>query len=372
MEGSNIKNRNDFYNKGQTKYQKYENRSPDNYRRGSRYQNDSHNYRDNKKDFLINHKRARYSDDSKSPHRGGKNYSYHYNYNGARGYNVNDSRRNFNSQRSGNRIYNESSYYQESRSNDHNRNNRGYKNYKDNKGNYHSNTRYEEKNHIYPGYDRRFDNKDYYRKKKIEHYSRDDKRNRHKQEYYREYHNRNKNKYENNRSKYHNDNRKKKFHRRDRSKSESRCLNRGFHRRKSIDLKRFDNNHAKEIEEWRKEHKKDNHDRNGEDLKGYKQHVKAYRPDSSKKITKKESRSKSSYVSRDRHYSNSKSVSKKSSSSSSPSSSKSDEGHFKYKVGEIINKKYKILEFLGDGTFGRVLECKNLENGENYAIKVKT
>jgi hypothetical protein len=74
----------------------------------------------------------------------------------------------------------------------------GYKNYKDNKVNYHSNTRYEEKNHIYPGYDRRFDNKDYYRKKKIEHYSRDDKRNRHKQEYYREYHNRNKNKYENN------------------------------------------------------------------------------------------------------------------------------------------------------------------------------
>jgi hypothetical protein len=58
-------------------------------------------------------------------------------------------------------------------------------------------------------------------------------------------------------------------------------------------------------------------------------------------------------------------------SSSSSSSSSSDLGHFRYKIGDLINGTYKIEEFLGDGTFGRVLECSKIGGGsEKYAVKV--
>lgn len=60
----------------------------------------------------------------------------------------------------------------------------------------------------------------------------------------------------------------------------------------------------------------------------------------------------------------------KSPSSSSSSSSGKDEGHYEYKIGNLINGKYRIEKLLGDGTFGRVLECKNLNDRELYAIKV--
>jgi len=32
--------------------------------------------------------------------------------------------------------------------------------------------------------------------------------------------------------------------------------------------------------------------------------------------------------------------------------------------------RYKIENFLGDGTFGRVLDCRNLEDNQMYAVKV--
>jgi hypothetical protein len=78
------------------------------------------------------------------------------------------------------------------------------------------------------------------------------------------------------------------------------------------------------------------------------------------------SKSKSWKGSRKRSYSKSY----KSKSSRSSSNSSSDFGHFKYQIGDVINKKYRIEEFLGDGTFGRVLEVKSLDNNEFYAIKV--
>lgn len=59
-----------------------------------------------------------------------------------------------------------------------------------------------------------------------------------------------------------------------------------------------------------------------------------------------------------------------SSSSSSSGSSSSSLNHYKFKLGEIINENYKIEKLLGDGTFGRVLECTNLQTKENCAIKV--
>eukprot|EP00357_Protocruzia_adherens_P032055 CAMPEP_0115047052 /NCGR_PEP_ID=MMETSP0216-20121206/49095_1 /TAXON_ID=223996 /ORGANISM="Protocruzia adherens, Strain Boccale" /LENGTH=604 /DNA_ID=CAMNT_0002430211 /DNA_START=17 /DNA_END=1834 /DNA_ORIENTATION=- len=47
-----------------------------------------------------------------------------------------------------------------------------------------------------------------------------------------------------------------------------------------------------------------------------------------------------------------------------------DEGHFSYMIGDFITKKYKITKFLGDGTFGRVLECFDKDKGETVAIKI--
>jgi dual-specificity kinase len=76
----------------------------------------------------------------------------------------------------------------------------------------------------------------------------------------------------------------------------------------------------------------------------------------------------------------SKTVSKHSSSSSSSSNSskskKGDEGHYNYKLGNFINDYQvyiifiEIKNFLGDGTFGRVLECERISDGELFAVKI--
>ena len=44
--------------------------------------------------------------------------------------------------------------------------------------------------------------------------------------------------------------------------------------------------------------------------------------------------------------------------------------HYKYKIGKVIKDRYKITKWLGDGTFGRVLEVKDLKYNEYYAMKV--
>ena len=53
-----------------------------------------------------------------------------------------------------------------------------------------------------------------------------------------------------------------------------------------------------------------------------------------------------------------------------------DAGHFDYEIGDVINNKYKITNFLCDGTFGRVLECIKcneellINKNKKYAVKI--
>ncbi|CAK7353394.1 unnamed protein product [Dovyalis caffra] len=46
------------------------------------------------------------------------------------------------------------------------------------------------------------------------------------------------------------------------------------------------------------------------------------------------------------------------------------EGHYIFNLGENITPRYKILSKMGEGTFGRVLECWDRETREYVAIKV--
>ncbi|GER40376.1 protein kinase [Striga asiatica] len=46
------------------------------------------------------------------------------------------------------------------------------------------------------------------------------------------------------------------------------------------------------------------------------------------------------------------------------------DGHYVYSLGENLTPRYKILSKMGEGTFGRVLECWDRERREYVAIKV--
>uniref|UniRef100_A0A0D9V2G1 Protein kinase domain-containing protein n=1 Tax=Leersia perrieri TaxID=77586 RepID=A0A0D9V2G1_9ORYZ len=46
------------------------------------------------------------------------------------------------------------------------------------------------------------------------------------------------------------------------------------------------------------------------------------------------------------------------------------DGHYVFELGENLNRRYKILSKMGEGTFGRVLECWDRETREYVAIKV--
>ncbi|KAM0973692.1 hypothetical protein ACFX2C_016982 [Malus domestica] len=46
------------------------------------------------------------------------------------------------------------------------------------------------------------------------------------------------------------------------------------------------------------------------------------------------------------------------------------EGHYIYNLGENLTSRYKILNKMGEGTFGRVLECWDRQTREYVAIKV--
>ncbi|XP_034201038.1 serine/threonine-protein kinase AFC3 isoform X2 [Prunus dulcis] len=46
------------------------------------------------------------------------------------------------------------------------------------------------------------------------------------------------------------------------------------------------------------------------------------------------------------------------------------EGHYVYNLGENLTPRYKILKKMGEGTFGRVLECWDRQAREYVAIKV--
>ena len=42
--------------------------------------------------------------------------------------------------------------------------------------------------------------------------------------------------------------------------------------------------------------------------------------------------------------------------------------HIELRRGDLLNEKFKVLNLLGDGTFGRVVECEY--RGVTFAVKV--
>lgn len=46
------------------------------------------------------------------------------------------------------------------------------------------------------------------------------------------------------------------------------------------------------------------------------------------------------------------------------------DGHFQYELGESLTPRYKILAKMGEGTFGRVLECWDRQKKEYVAVKI--
>jgi len=46
------------------------------------------------------------------------------------------------------------------------------------------------------------------------------------------------------------------------------------------------------------------------------------------------------------------------------------DGHYRYEPGENLSTRYKILSKLGEGTFGRVLECWDRKHKDYVAIKI--
>jgi len=47
-----------------------------------------------------------------------------------------------------------------------------------------------------------------------------------------------------------------------------------------------------------------------------------------------------------------------------------EEGHLIYKVGDVLQNRYKIMAELGEGTFGKVVKCEDLQKGLILAIKI--
>jgi len=47
-----------------------------------------------------------------------------------------------------------------------------------------------------------------------------------------------------------------------------------------------------------------------------------------------------------------------------------EEGHLVYKVGDILQGRFKILAELGEGTFGKVVKCEDVHKGKILAIKI--
>ncbi|KAK1285525.1 Serine/threonine-protein kinase AFC1 [Acorus calamus] len=46
------------------------------------------------------------------------------------------------------------------------------------------------------------------------------------------------------------------------------------------------------------------------------------------------------------------------------------DGHYVFVIGETLTPRYRILSKMGEGTFGQVLECWDMENKEIVAIKI--
>eukprot|EP01135_Chromosphaera_perkinsii_P012112 Nk52_evm50s2579 gene=Nk52_evmTU50s2579 len=46
------------------------------------------------------------------------------------------------------------------------------------------------------------------------------------------------------------------------------------------------------------------------------------------------------------------------------------DGHYLYTIGEIISERYTVISLLGEGTFGKVLECYDMQKRKNVAVKI--
>ena len=47
-----------------------------------------------------------------------------------------------------------------------------------------------------------------------------------------------------------------------------------------------------------------------------------------------------------------------------------EEGHLIFKIGDILQSRYKITAELGEGTFGKVVEIEDLQKDKILAIKI--
>lgn len=47
-----------------------------------------------------------------------------------------------------------------------------------------------------------------------------------------------------------------------------------------------------------------------------------------------------------------------------------EEGHLIYQRHDVLSKRYEIIKDLGEGTFGKVVQCKDYESGEKVAVKI--
>lgn len=53
-----------------------------------------------------------------------------------------------------------------------------------------------------------------------------------------------------------------------------------------------------------------------------------------------------------------------------PSVDDDDDGHLIYKEGDLLQARYYVVKMLGEGTFGKVLECRDIQKSETVALKV--
>ncbi|XP_055959107.1 probable serine/threonine-protein kinase dyrk1 isoform X1 [Patella vulgata] len=74
---------------------------------------------------------------------------------------------------------------------------------------------------------------------------------------------------------------------------------------------------------------------------------------------------------RRRSYSSGSSRDRKNSGERAPSVEDDIDGHLIYRQGDILQARYEIVGTLGEGTFGKVAECKDLQNtGDRLALKI--
>ncbi|XP_069958917.1 probable serine/threonine-protein kinase dyrk2 isoform X3 [Cherax quadricarinatus] len=57
-------------------------------------------------------------------------------------------------------------------------------------------------------------------------------------------------------------------------------------------------------------------------------------------------------------------------SSRAPSVEDDEEGHLIYRNGDVLQDRYKIITTLGEGTFGKVVKCRDLQNDRFLALKI--